>query len=394
MIKRIILGIFLASTFAIHAEPKLGNQIRGVDPKVKAVFNEALNQRIAVIGIGDSNQKFGGKGWSHFMAAALYEQYGCYALPLVKFPGPSGAPAEPLPAAFAQKMFGGWYLPKGQKIKNAWNIGSVFSGSAALNLKSDLEFSVEYGLVGETGGVFRPAVRRNEPPWTPLLQSEKLISTMTVEPEVGALRREVLLLPADSSRTFPIMFSAVKVGGEYVGPFVGGLLTCQDKNMKNGVAYHTLYGGGGQSLYDMLNVFRTFGPQRLANYFRSVRYVLDSKGETCIVMICSGLNDRNESEKSIGPIGGFAGNSPEAYFDNLKGIMVELQQAWKAAGGAQESLFFAFMPSHPVSMPEDQKLAKYRLSAQKLAAESEGQAGCILLTELIDMKEMAEKKIL
>ena len=64
-----------------------------------------------------------------------------------------------------------------------------------------------------------------------------------------------------------------------------------------------------------------------------------------------------------------------------------LEDAWIKAGGAKENIYFAFMPSHPISTPDDKKLVSYRQAAKELAA-SLPNASCIMLPELAPQKTM------
>ena len=74
----------------------------GVDAKLKAAFARAATERVAVIGIGDSNQRFGGHGYTAAMPRALATVAPIYATDLLRYrqwrekdgPDPATAPEE------------------------------------------------------------------------------------------------------------------------------------------------------------------------------------------------------------------------------------------------------------------------------------------------------------
>ncbi|WPJ96294.1 SGNH/GDSL hydrolase family protein [Coraliomargarita algicola] len=140
----------------------------------------------------------------------------------------------------------------------------------------------------------------------------------------------------------------------------------------------------------MLTSLRKSGTSKLSTYFKDVRRILNGD-KTAIITIHSGLNDRNRTQGSIGPIGGFPSNSPEGYADNLMGLVHLLSQAWELAGGDSHSLHFAFMPSHALSEPDDAQLSKYRAAARDLA-EKLPNASMIDLSILMPYKEMRANK--
>ncbi|MFA6294080.1 MAG: hypothetical protein WC637_19985, partial [Victivallales bacterium] len=181
--------------------------------------------------------------------------------------------------------------------------------------------------------------------------------------------------------------SVSPVNSDIKGPFFAELLEAENTARQSGIAYHTLYAAGGQSLYDMLKTLRE---RNLTDYFQQVRAPLNGD-KRCVVIINSGLNDSHEKEKSIGPKGGFDGKSRDAYRDNLEGLTACLEKGWLAAGGQRETIHFVFIPSHPLSTPDDEALVSYREEAVSLSRKLPN-SSYVLMSELVSQREMAEKK--
>ncbi|HEY3377643.1 MAG TPA: hypothetical protein VGL77_09140 [Armatimonadota bacterium] len=362
-----------------------------VSPRLQAAFARAKTERVAVIGIGDSNQRFGGHGWSRYMAQSLTERFGAYGTGLQFMrtpPAEAGQPAVEIPAELKDKAYGGWYLAEGAHVKPDWRQGSslYLVGTDLMDVTGPLRFHLIYGTFPAGTGAFQPMVRRGTPPWTPLL-SEK------VSPAPGAygFAEHVLTLPADATRTWNLHYGVTPVNEEVVGPFYGVCQWAENTAKTSGLSYQTLYAAGGQSLYDMLKTFNGYLPAQLTDYFVQVRASLNGS-KTCVVMISSGLNDRNERELSIGPKGGLVGDSKEAFGDNLLGIFRVLQDAWVRAGGTASTIHFAVMPSHPQSDPDDAELVSYLQAARDVTA-SVPNASVIQLSALVSYQDMVEKKM-
>lgn len=357
-----------------------------VGEKLKAAVALAQSERVAVIAIGDSNQRFGGHGYTVAMPKALATVAPIYATDLLIYrqwkdkngPEPAQAP-EPL-----AKLSSHWYIASGETGKVSWHGGLlIVPADHLLDVHGPLRFHFTYGTFesGQTG--FKPMVRRDQSPWTVLVKSQSEINPVT---GVFGLARITLDLPADTSRSYPLQFMPQPINESIHGPFFAAAAVAENTSRKNGLAYHTLYGVGGQSLREMLIALRERGPDRLQTYFTDVRALLNGK-KTAIVMIHSGLNDRNRSMPSIGPRGDFASSSPEGYVDNLEGLVQCLTSAWVATGGTPETLHFAFMPSHTLGDPDDANLIAYRAAARALA-EKLPSASMIDLSALVPYAEM------
>lgn len=367
----------------------------GVDQKLKDFMAASSKERVAIIGIGDSNQYFGGHGWNTYMSEAMLKQFGAYGIGLVPFldtvpdwSKAKGSRSKDAPSELSAPAMSYWYLKPGEQQKANWNVtGRIVSKDHPMDIKGNLKYQITYGTFKEGESKFHPAVRRNRPPWNTLKYDKAGINPVTGKLE---LLESTFELPADPKRDYDILFSASPVNSMMKGPFMGVYMTIENTGKTTGCTYQTLYGAGGHSLLEMLRNLSKTGETKLAYYFKQVRAGLNGD-KRCLVMINSGLNDRNRSVKSIGPEKQALSNTKEGYKDNLKGLVMLLENAWIKAGGAKENIYFAFMPSHPISTPDDKKLVIYRDAAKELAA-SLPNASCIMLPELVSQQTMHKDK--
>ncbi|MFA6271144.1 MAG: hypothetical protein WC657_08125 [Candidatus Paceibacterota bacterium] len=377
----------LFSVFAVFSVGSVLRAADAVEQKAKDVMGKARQERIYVIGIGDSNQRFGGHGWTKYMEQALEDKFGCWGTGLSwcsqteEEAKRSGLP----PKELSDGAYSWWYLSGAVTGRVSWRGGQLcIAAEHPMDIRGHLKFRLVYGTFKDGDGSFHPSVRISQPPWNIIASTATPIKSCT-----GSFERNscVVELPTDPSRNTPLDFSFSPPNSDIKGPFFGECLEVENTAKQSGIAYHTLYNAGGQSLYDMLKAIRD---RNLTDYFQQIRISLNGD-KRCVVIINSGLNDRHEKEKSIGSTGGFDGESREAYRDNLKGLTICLEKGWLASGGRRETIHFVFMPSHPVSTPDDPSLVAYREEAVSLAKELPN-ASYILLPELVPQREMAEKK--
>ncbi len=374
----------------------LSGLLNGAEPTIlpenlRKAFATAKTERVAIVALGDSNQQFGGHGWSYYMARALGETFGCYGSTLMFYHQDRGKdapiPAE-APAALATKAYDYWYVPAGQTGYVGWRNGTVIiPADHPLNVRGSLRFHLTYGTFDDAGGSFQPVIRRDSPPWTVLKSMDSSVETQTGRPQLTDL---VMDLPADSSRDYPLQFMPAALNKPIQGAFLLSAAHCENLDKASGIAYHTLYAGGGQSVCDMVVSLREKRHEHLASFFSLARTPLNG-AKTCVVMINSGLNDRNENELSVGPNHGLESSSPEGYVDNLEGVTQTLLEGWIKAGGNRDSIFFVYIPSHALGDPEDTKLVSYRAAAGQLAQKN-NRAAMIDLSSLVPYRVMEQSK--
>ncbi len=374
-----------------------------VDPKLKAAFAEAKSRRIAVIALGDSNQRFGGHGWSRYMAATLGETFGAYGTDLTQYrqwqekdgPAPAVAPDE-----LAGRAFGYWYIAPGGKELVSWkNSIMLIPAEHPLGVSGPLRFHFNHGTFPKdenaagTSPGFQPAVRRDEKPWSIIASAPKPLNPVT---GVYGIQHYTLDVPADSARTWQVQFMPNPLKTPIEGPFFASLGHAENTARKHGIAYYTLYASGGKSLRDMILRLRALKPARADEFFGEIFRMQpssdapDASKARAIVMISSGLNDRNARAPSLGHA---PANSSTAagYADNLQALVTEIETIWTRNGGAAGSLHFALMVSHTLGNPEDAKLASYREAARTFAGKRPN-ASLIDLSKLVPYETMVSEK--
>lgn len=382
-----VLGLFAIVLSSVRAEM--------IDPRLKAAFAAAKTERVAVIALGDSNQRFGGHGWSHYMGRALGEAFGCYGTDFTVYRQFQEKDAPPPPAApteLADKAFSYWYIEPGRSAPVSWkNRNFIIPADHPIGISGRLRFHFRYGTFAETQvpGHFQPIVRRDQPPWTILDPV-----TTPINPATGtyAMERLTLDLPADSSRSWPVQFRPVPANQEISGPFFASLAYAENPDRKTGLAYHTLYAVGGKSLGEMVEFLRSLKPAQADEFFGEIIRGLDSSGQRNrrgIVMISSGLNDRNRNTPSLGDSPAPC-STPEGYADNLRALVSEIAALWTRNGGAPDSLYFAILVSHTLGDPEDKKIASYREAVSTLAT-TRTDLSLIDLSKLVPYAEMKSR---
>ncbi|RKS17790.1 hypothetical protein BJ917_4971 [Pseudomonas sp. WPR_5_2] len=237
-------------------------------------------------------------------------------------------------------------------------------GHYPLNPSALLRCHMAYSTFVSGAGSFRPGVRREEAPWTVL----KLSPVITTSTGVEGYVRSYFDLDAGARDGQPLGFKwVVPQQAALTGPFLSYFMRIEDVLKTAGVSAHTLYGVGGQSLWDMSTQLNAYTVKQLSNYFAEVRRLQVEKGVKPIVVmyINSGLNDQNEtSTPSLGWRASTDPSSATAYIDNLESISKRIKDIWQVNGWDERELFFLFVPSHPTANPDAAKLKSYRKAAQ------------------------------
>lgn len=385
---RLILAVIALQGLLITVSARA----EGIDPKLKAAFAVAKTERVAVIALGDSNQRFGGHGWSHYMSRALGNAFGCYGTDFTIYRQSrekDGPPPPAPPAELADRAFGYWYVEPGQAATVSWNNGRlIIPADHPLGVSGRLRFHFHYGTFADTKtpGAFQPVVHRSQEPGTVLASTPAPINPAT---GACALERLTLDLPADPSRSWSLQFGPVAADRELAGPFLASLAHAENPDQKTGVAYHTLYAVNGGSLGDMVTFLASLKAARTDEFFGETLRRLGASGQkrrTAVVMISSGINDRARRTPSLGPAPAPA-STPEGYADNLRALVSSLETIWLRNGGEAGALHFAFMVSHTLGDPENEKLAAYREAARALAA-SRPDASLVDLSDLVPYAKM------
>jgi hypothetical protein len=359
----------------------------------------ARQGRADLVGMGDSNQLFGGHGWDEAFLQAVHQHLGLYATglsscgenrgvgagvgwrwyaraagqnpPLLNFGAPGVLDLAIDTARFFSDPTLGmrplFYvsIAKGARVAPGFSPGFVVEPSPALDVSAALRFHYVYGLFDTPGeGRFQPIVRLEDPPYTEIAVGEQVL-TRAAAGEPAQVASGFLDVPA-SPRSGPIAFRFTSPAGEdLVGPLVFYYVWAEDPARTQGASFSTLYAVGGNSARDMAEAVQVTDPLTFRVFFGELR---ERQGATkaVLVRINSGLNDRNETLPSRG-VGLTPGNSPAAFRDNLQAIIDRLREVWAMAGWPAEELFFVLTVSHPVDDPDDEQLLAYRDEADAVA---------------------------
>lgn len=342
--------------------------------------------RVDFIGIGDSNQLLGSTGWDHGFQYALSQRFSMYATGIISLNenagdgggigygfnynasapvigvmtgAPSffddqmspGSGAGPTPNAYA-------YLADGDSVATGTNSGFQISGTGHFDVTDAIDVDLYNGTFAAGTGSFGMLIRRDSSPFT------TYASLSSVNPVTGAdgMRHTRLSLTANSARA-GLTLGVRYTNGNIEGPFFGMWGRASRPAVTNGFSYHTLYGLGGQSLRDMAYDCQQMSDTTLDNFLQEAIYL---QGATHTVVICvnAGLNDRNETETSVGTGAVTDGDSAEAYVDNLAALRARIEARWVAIGEDLADLFWIVFPSHVVSDPDDSELLSYRAATE------------------------------
>jgi lysophospholipase L1-like esterase len=389
---KLFVASFLFSTIFLYPVVTHADAIYGKQ-KVKSAFDAAQTSRVDFVGIGDSNQIKDGTGWDHGFQYALENKYGLYATELLsvnenqgfgagagytyqRFGVPTGAtagaPSEL--AAFLDKGAGGLnpanygYIAPSTTISTN-PMGLILDANNVLGSERNLvgqyfygNFATTTGTTTVSSGSFRPTVRLNHPPYSILLQTQTIQSSA----DMYGMALTELSLPASPTRTGqPLQFQWVQSGGSIVGPWFGLYTRVHSPEITTGASYHTLDFRGGQSLRIMAYDLQQAADTTLSYYFSLVRS-LQFGQKRVVAVINSGVNDRNDTNLSVGPLP-TQSNTPSGYSDNLRAIVSRIENIWQSNNWSLSELFFVVIPSHAVSTPEDAQLMSYRTAAQTVS---------------------------
>jgi len=395
-------------------------------PLVAEAFNSAAQtERVAVVMIGDSNQLRNGTGWDENITKAIFSHVPLYATHLIaggenRFIGANvgykcgmqvnpnawntaGASSLSAPA-FQDKALPGTapaYLDPSSYVYLEDNESLPFnhSGSHGFKIQLDhpinpmaaLRFHYVYGVFGVGNGSFWPAVRKNGTPnFGPIAASPSRIITADDGASISdAIVTGELNIPAsDAPRNLNFRWVARSgVGAEDLqGPFIGYWMQAENPAILTGASCHTLIGQGGWSLRDMLTALQSADDLSLITFFNHLRNQI-GPSKTILFRINSGLNDRNETQSSLGPNPTLPGDSQAAFEDNLQGIINRIRGVYSSQGWDPNELIFDLAVSHPTD-PADAKLVSYRQAAVAIANAN---SGCfsldfpLLLTSVADI---------
>jgi hypothetical protein len=389
-------------------------------PKVIPVADQLRERirtgRVDIKGLGDSNQLFGGHGWDDGIQYALATLgYPMWATGLVSqnenggngagqgyeygrsgslIGATTGAPAAL--DAFLNKGAGSLfpasytYLASGTTANNLPS-GLILAAACPIDTSAALEFDFWEGTFGAGSGQTGISARIEESPFTSIASQAPISSNTGVE----GMRRRTLAIAADAGRAGkpiaarPLVFNSSGI----TGPFFMTYMRFRRPARTTGWAYSTLNARGGQSARTMAYDLQQASDATLTHFFGIQR--ADQAGSanglrTNIIWINEGLNDRNETLTSVGPAAIADGDSPEAFVDNHRAIIDRINYIYDLNGWPRNEIFPVFMPSHPVSHPDDAELLAYR-DALEAYVQTVPRAQYINLQRLTTAAEMLSR---
>jgi hypothetical protein len=365
--------------------------------------------RVDFVGIGDSNQAFGGHGWDHGFQYALSQRFPMYATGLISFnendsngqgigylynynaASPTIGVTTGAPAFFDDYLDYGaevlaahnyGYLATGS-YSGAGNSGMVVNAACPINTKAALAFDFHYGTFASgSGGSFQGQVRIDAAPFTTLVSS----SVTTTTTGTDSMQILSLSISADPARTQNLGMRWGTNANDINAPFFGLWTRVHNPSHTIGFSYHTLVYRGGQGLRVMALSLQGASNTTLEYYFGECRR-LQGSNKTVVFCVNSGLNDRNETNTSVGPAAITDGDSAAAFVDNFVAIKERIEQIWDNKSWDPREIYWLIFPSHPVDDPDNSELLAYRKAIAQYA-KLIPRAQVVDLEQLTDEAEM------
>ncbi len=354
--------------------------------KLGAVLRITKSRCVDFVGIGDSNQILNGHGWDHGWQYALKQiapMFGTGLISAMENNGSgSGTGYEYARYSTAGTQLGIvlpeshnqiWDTRDGAPFQDAGfsesvnvTIGSGINVKiGAITLSNALRFEFDYATFASGAGSFTWQIRNEISPYT-----QYVSGTINTNTGVDGWQTAAINISADVARTTTFMgFRGIKMSTTATAP-VGFLwYNVIDTQAQNGFRYTTLVYRGGKSLRTMAYDLQEMSYGTLTHFFSRLRarqIELHGTVKMC-VMINSGLNDRNETLASVGPLAVADGDSPEAFADNMTAAYSRIKEIWTLNSWPANELLFVPMVSHPQSDPDEAELASYRVALDSWA---------------------------
>ena len=342
-------------------------------------LSAAATRRVDFVMLGDSNQLYGGYGFTQGLEKRLASLFGAYATPIIWAGGAySGSGVGYLCSGIDNSglvlsdgadagvlkyvLDSGYGHIASGTTRSASGIG--LTGTHSLGNHNALTaYFAHFAASAYTGGSFKPTSRYGESPYSEFTTTATLQST-TGAPSHFAITS--LDLSADAARTGKSLEFGFAVGGSEVvatGPITALWTRAENKAKTAGISCHTLYAQGGSSAWDMANTIVNYTDSQLETFFSEVRRLQISAGYSPVVVVYinSGLNDRNETNApSLGPAKSIQPTSADAFVDNIRAIQARIVALWDARKWDSGELYWLLCPSHRISDPDDTSLVAYR----------------------------------
>ena len=391
-------------TFRMMVKPDTGSKSAYNYSKIQPAIAALTTERVCFVGIGDSNQFYAGggndDGWPQ---ALMWAGHSPYATPL--HGATEGGFGGTGSGSFTSNLNNSGYTSFGtttltsayHNLRNlnhdgnanilqavqitaapgSSNNGITIDSANSLipgrmntfNVNANLEAVIWYGtLATGSGGKINPHLRRNGSPFTSYMSTAVELVTTTGVDSIVEYSQDIpaATIPADVGIQWNFL-NRCSGSSTTTNPAIVHYGQVLNKSKTNGFCFNTLYGVGGQSAYDMCAWMQSRNDEALSLYFSILRGRM-GVNKKVVVIIATGLNDRNETQPSVGPIGGITpGDSAAAYSDNIDGIIARIKGIYDLNGWDESELYWIVIPSHPVSNPNDSELEAYKVAVKSLS---------------------------
>lgn len=328
----------------------------------------AAHRKIDVVGVWDSNGLHSGDGWDAGFTKAFEARWRMHSSPLyftqrtsVGYTTAStsmGSQVTPPASPYESYFITSTSLADG--VIETDGAGIIVDSASKLDVNSALRWECLYATMTAGSGTFTPRCRMEVSPYTGVVTGTP-INTNT---GVAGVARATLDIPA-GTRNYDIKAGAQCGPTTATGPVIMFCERLIDTLTAAGFSMSVWMAEAGKSLEDMLGYAQAYNRSAAIAFFTELRRVqAAAAGKPIVVFIVnSGVNDRN----AVGPSRGWKaiadGDSPEAYVDNLEGLMDFVETIWESQGGlgwSVEEVYWIIIPSHRIADPDNAELVGYR----------------------------------
>lgn len=344
-------------------------------------FDLAASRRVDIVIIGDSNTRAQVvSGHEDGFGRAFAARFGCYATrvdpvagqgtwaatvsgvasyQISPFVGAQSAPywvSKFVMTDPSMPKAGAW-LADGVPLTVDMNGGLNVLPDHAIGIDGPLRYHLtDVGLGPSSTGYISMSVRQPYP--APL--SSQFVSAPSSWSSAGVLgeaRSRSFDIPAGPRDTGLLITPVDPAMNRFgVGPFAPIWHRVERTDKLTGIAYSTLWYGGGLSAFNVCATFSSLANvDPAATQFMTELTRLQNAPPVLLVHIMHGGNDANFDWASLGPTGPFASNTREGHRDNVLCILERIREMWSALRRPPENLFFLLGPYHPrANAPEFQ----------------------------------------
>ena len=388
-----------------------------IDPSV-TVFNRepvrqailrAQQRRIDFVGVGDSNQIFGGDfGWDHGYQKAWSDTFGMYATGILPFAGNnlSSWPAVGVNYRASSLGAGGWsaatpppqlnqyvltadgtqnfpraYLEDSDSISSSQtHYQLVIENDAPFNISDRLLWHYTYGTFESGSGRFAPSARN-----VSTTTFHTTTETAPINAATGSfgLADGYLELPA-AARQSNFGFEPFKVlsGNSLEGPFFAQYQRLEIPSVTQGVALSTFLAQGGKSLrHAATSMQEQQDSPAMTEWLRQL-VRLQGDDPVMVVHIQHGGNDRNDRVDSVG-LNPAPSNSGEGFVDNLKAFIDAFRSSVVTSGYSTDQVYFIVTYHPQAGAFESDKLVEFEEAAINQVASTDNHVAIVRGSKLI-----------